>query len=268
MIAIEIDDPADPRLDDYRDLTDAELRRRRETAAGRGDGVFVAEGLLVIERLLSSRYPVRSMLLNPPKWERVRASGWSVEAPIYVASRQVLAEVAGFDVHRGALAIASRLASPSLVSLVETARLVAVLDGLTNAENVGAIFRSAAALGVDAVLLSPTCVDPLYRRSVRVSMGETLALPWRIADAWPDELAVLAERGFTTVGLDPAGSGRFDEVAGLERVALVLGEEGPGLSPAVKAAVDVQLSIPMRPGPDSLNVAAAAAIAFHRLGRL
>lgn len=265
---IHIDDPDDPRLDDYRGMTDAELRRRRESARGRNDGIFVAEGLFVIERLLVSRFPVESILVNPSKWQRLAAAGWTTDAPVYVGTRELLASVAGFNVHRGALAIGTRIASPTLDEVIAGARLVAVLDGLTNAENAGAIFRSAAALGVDAVLLSPNCVDPLYRRAVRVSMGEVLALPWRVARSWPEELVSLAEVGFRVVGLDPVGTVGFDDLPGDVRVALVLGEEGPGISPAVRAMVDASLSIPMRPGPDSLNVAAAAAIAFHRLGRL
>jgi tRNA G18 (ribose-2'-O)-methylase SpoU len=261
----EIVDPADPRLDPYRHLRDADARRSEN-----GHGLFVAEGVTVIERLLQSSYAVRSVLLLPAKAAALSTALSTSGAEVLVAGRGVLAEVAGFDVHRGALAVAVRPPPAPLEAVVAGARTVALLEGLTDHENLGAIVRSASALGVDALVLDPTCADPLYRRCVRVSMGEILFMPWtRVAD-WPGALALLQHARFELIALTPAPDAPpLDEVVrGLgRRVALLLGSEGPGLSAATLAVADHMARIPLRAGVDSLNVGHAAAIAFHAVRR-
>jgi tRNA G18 (ribose-2'-O)-methylase SpoU len=260
---VPVDDPADPRLADYVGLTDAALRRRLE----HGRGVFIAEGELVIRQLVASPYPVRSVLLTDACHARLRDALVDVRAPVYVAPQAVLAAVAGFNIHRGAVAAAARLPATPVGELLCDARVVAVLEGLNDHENIGAVFRNAAALGVDAVLLSPNCADPLYRRSVRVSMGHVLRVPFTTVAPWPGGLAALAAAGFELVALTPMEGA--EPVAALDgagrRVALLLGAEGGGLSPGVLAAAHRRVRVPMRAGVDSLNVATAAAIAFHRV---
>jgi tRNA G18 (ribose-2'-O)-methylase SpoU len=255
----------DPRLDLYRHLTDSDARRSLEAE----HGVFVVEGVTAIERLLRSERRVRSLLLLAHQAQRLAPALVGRDMPVYVGSREVLAATAGFDVHRGALAIAERPALPDPEDVVRGAHLLAVLEGLTDPVNLGAIARSARALGVDALLLDPTCADPLYRRAVRVSMGEILFLPWTRIARWPDGLARVREAGITLVALTPAPDAMpIDEfvTSAPARLALLLGTEGPGLSAAALAACDVQVRIPLRAGVDSLNVAHAAAIAFHLLG--
>jgi tRNA G18 (ribose-2'-O)-methylase SpoU len=259
---ITVDDPGDPRLRDYVGLTDAELRRRVEQE----HGMFIAEGELVIRQLVASPYPVRSVLVTPPRFDRLRDVLAPLDAPVYVAGREVMETVAGFAIHRGAVASAARLPHPEPLALLRAARTVAVLEGLNDHENIGALFRNAAALGVDAVLLSPTCADPLYRRSVRVSMGCVLRVPFATISPWPAALADIAREGFDVAALTPAADA--DPVSALDgagRVAVLLGAERHGLSDAALAAASRRVRIPIRPGVDSLNVATAAAIAFHRL---
>lgn len=253
MTPIEVDDPADERVADYVGLTDAALARR-------GDGVFLAEGVLVIRRLLESRYPVRSLLLAANRVDALADVLDRVDAPVYVASQAVMDEVVGFPIHRGALAAADRLPLRSVAEVVDHARLVAVLEGINDAENLGSLFRNAAAFGVDAVLLSGDCCDPLYRRSVRVSLGHVLHVPFTTLES-------LAELdGFTTMALTPAPDAEvLGDVTPVGRTAVLLGAEGNGLRPATLAAADRRVRIPMAPGVDSLNVATAAALAFHHL---
>jgi tRNA G18 (ribose-2'-O)-methylase SpoU len=265
--ALEITDVEDHRLDLYRHLTDADARRSLEAE----HGVFVVEGVTAIERLLRSDHTVRSLLLLSSQARRLAPALAEHDVPVYVGSRELLAATAGFDVHRGALAIAERPALRRVEDVVRGARLLAVLEGLTDPENIGAIARSARALGVDALLLDPTCADPLYRRAVRVSMGEILYLPWTRISPWPAGLRELREAGITLVALTPAPDAipveELVRSAPAGAVALMLGTEGPGLSDAALAACDVRVRIPIRPGVDSLNVGHAAAIAFHVLGR-
>jgi tRNA G18 (ribose-2'-O)-methylase SpoU len=263
---IAIEDPADSRLDPYRGLRDVDARRRLESH----HGFFVAEGVTVIRRLLSSAYPVLSVLALPAKAARLSADLNHRGVAVYVADRAVLAGVAGFDVHRGALAIAARRPPRSFDTVVAGANTVAVLEGLTDHENLGAIVRSASALGVGALLLDPTCADPLYRRSVRVSMGEVLFLPWARLDTWPDALHSLRDAGFTLVALTPSSDAEaIDDVLGSVKgpVAFLLGSEGPGLSAVALAAADRIARVPIAPSVDSLNVGHAAAIAFHAARR-
>jgi tRNA G18 (ribose-2'-O)-methylase SpoU len=255
----------DPRLAPYTQLTDAEHRRAREDA----DGTFVVEGVTAIRRALASPYPVRSLLVTPAKQATLAPDLATSAADVYVVEQDVMNAVAGFDLHRGAVAVASRRPFADLVTVATRARRVAVLEGLNDHENLGAVARSAAALGIEALVLDPTCADPFYRRCVRVSMGEILHLDLARADPWPDRLGALRDSGFTLVALtpDPAAD-PIDMVAaplaGL-RIAVVLGAEGPGLSAPALALADHRARIPMRPGVDSLNVGHAAAIAFHVL---
>jgi tRNA G18 (ribose-2'-O)-methylase SpoU len=260
---IPVDDPADPRLADYLGLTDAQLRRRREGGAG----MFIAEGDLVIRQLVRSPYPVRSVLVTPARYRRLADDLEGVEAPVYVASPAVINAVAGFDLHRGAVAAAGRLPLEDPGILAAGARRLAVLEGLNDHENLGALFRNAAALGIDAVLLSPTCADPLYRRSVRVSLGHVLRVRFGRLATWPGDLDILRATGWEVVAVTPHPQAEPVSALGTAtgRVALVLGAEGTGLSDAVLATADRWVRIPMAPGVDSLNVAAAGAIAFHRL---
>jgi tRNA G18 (ribose-2'-O)-methylase SpoU len=257
-------------LDDYEALNDPARRRQIE----RRGAFFIVEGTLAVEALLGSPYPVRSVLVTRGKEPAVRdaltAHGRD-GVPVLVRPDDEVAAITGFAFHRGVLASADRLPlrPPSeLVAGTSGARRLAVLEGLNDHENVGALFRNAAAFGVDAVLADPTTADPLYRRSVRVSLGHVLRVPWtRIAD-WPDGLAELRAAGFVLVALTPAaGAEPIDALAAAppERLALLLGAEGPGLSAAALAAADRRVRIPIAAGVDSLNVATAAAIAFHRL---
>jgi tRNA G18 (ribose-2'-O)-methylase SpoU len=258
---ITIGDPCDERLDHYRHLTDADARRAHEAA----HGVFVAEGSTVIRRLLQSDYRIRSLLLLPARARELVTALDGVDAEVFIADRAVMADIAGFNVHRGALAIAERQAPRDPAAVLADARVVAVLEGLNDLENLGAIARSASALGVHALLLDPTCADPLHRRCVRVSMGEILFLLWTRLEPWPGALARLPAAGFTLIALTPAaGATRLDDVlrAVTGPVALLLGAEGPGLSAGALAAANHVARIPLRTGVDSLNVGHAAAIAF------
>jgi tRNA G18 (ribose-2'-O)-methylase SpoU len=262
--ATTVDDPDDPRLVPYLHLRDPALRRSWEA----DHGLFVIEGEFAIRRARGSRYRVRSILVTPRRLERLRfdLDGWDVE--VYVGSPSLLAAVAGFDVHRGALAVAERAPLPGLAELAGDARCLVVLEGLTDPENLGAIARSAVALGADALVVDPTCADPLYRRSVRVSMGEVLHLPWTRADHWPAAIGDLQVLGFEVLALTPsAGAETVSAVAATSgpRRAILLGSEGAGLSSGALAAADRRVRIPIRTGVDSLNVGHAAAIALHAL---
>jgi len=265
LTVVPIDDPADPQVADYVALTDVALRRRKEPA----EGLFIAEGERVIRRALRAGYRPRSVLVAPARLDAV-PSELGPDVPVYLAGPDVLAEITGFEVHRGALAAMARNPERDPGELLSWALRVLVLEDLVSHTNLGAIFRSAAALGMDAVLLSPRCADPLYRRSVRVSMGEVFAVPYARLDPWPASLATLAECGFDLLALTPAadaadlGSLRLAPDA---RVAVLLGTEGEGLSATVQAAATRRIRIPMAAGVDSLNVAATAAITCYALGR-
>jgi tRNA G18 (ribose-2'-O)-methylase SpoU len=259
---ITVEDPADPRLGDYTDLTDVELRRRREPA----EGLFIAEGEKVIRRAHDAGYAMRSMLLSA-KWVDVMRDVIDASpAPVYVVDPQLAERVTGYHVHRGALASMQRRPLPEAAELVATARRVVVMESVNDHTNIGAIFRSAAALGMDAVLLSPDCADPLYRRSVKVSMGAVFSVPYARLDPWPRSLGTIREAGFTLLALTPDEKATaLDEAAPhrMDRVALMLGAEGEGLSRRALAAADEWVRIPMSHGVDSLNVGAAAAVAFY-----
>ncbi len=262
---IEVTDPADPRLGDYRDLRDVELRKHVEAE----HGLFLAEGEKVVRRSVEAGFTARSFLMAPRWLEGLSDVLDRSDAPCYVLSEQLAEEVTGFHVHRGALASLERRPLPSVSSVLGDARTVVVLEDVVDHTNVGAIFRSAAALGVDAVLLSPRCADPLYRRAVKVAMGAVFSVPYARLEGWYDAVEELGEEGFTTVALTPAADAvEIEEaVRGLDRVALLLGSEGPGLSRRWMAAADRRAVIPMAEGVDSLNVAAATAVACYVTAR-
>lgn len=254
---IELHDAHDHRLADYRELTDAAARRRIE-----GDEFFITEGPVAIERLLSSDHRVRSILLSRQKYDRLVAVVEGVTAPVYVVDRHLLHEIVGFDLHRGAIASADRRPHPDLDELAAGAHRVAVLEGLNDPENLGAIARSARALGIDGLVLDPTCIDPYTRRTVRVSMGEILFLPCARARRWPTSLERLRAIGFEIWAMTPADDA--DDIWHLDRpdrLAIMLGAEGPGLSGDALEIADRRVRLPIR-HVDSLNVGAAAAVAF------
>lgn len=261
----DVDDPADPAVADYVGLTDGVRRRTHDP----GTGFFIAEGLGVVRRAAERGYPCRSLLVAPSRFDDLpddlRALG-----PVHVASYEVLEAVTGFHVHRGVLASFGRLPVPSAADVLTGARRIAVFEDVTNHTNLGAVFRSAAALGMDAVLLSPRSCDPLYRRCVRVSMGEVFAVPYAYLSRWPDGVQDLRGAGFRVLALTPEASATpLDEVlvGEDERVAVLFGTEGPGLTREAMAASDLRVRIPMAHGVDSLNVGAAAAVAFWVVGR-
>ncbi|MFB6956321.1 TrmH family RNA methyltransferase [Streptomyces sp. NPDC056309] len=259
---ITVEDPDDPRLHDYTDLTDVELRRRREPA----EGLFIAEGEKVIRRARDAGYEMRSMLLSAKWVDAMRDVIDELTAPVHVVSPELAERVTGYHVHRGALASMQRKPLPTAAEVLRTARRVAVMESVNDHTNIGAIFRSAAALGMDAVLLSPDCADPLYRRSVKVSMGAVFSVPYARLDVWPGGLEAVREAGFTLLALTPDEKAKtLDEAAPhrMDRVALMLGAEGAGLSSRALAAADEWVRIPMSHGVDSLNVGAAAAVAFY-----
>jgi tRNA G18 (ribose-2'-O)-methylase SpoU len=267
-------DVEDLRLADYAGLTDMELRTSLEPA----QGLFIAEGTRVISRAVAAGYPVRSVLVAerrlgdlPALLPQLAETG----APVYVVPDQIAERLTGYRVHRGALASLRRKPLPQAAVLAAAARRVIVLEDLVDHANVGAIFRCAAALGVDAVFLSPRCADPLYRRAVKVSMGAVFAIPYARMTGWCDGLAGLRAAGFRLLALTPdqAAAPISAAVAGqrtAQRIALLLGTEGDGLSSRWLHEADQAVRIPMHPGAlaagvDSLNVVAAAAIACHVL---
>jgi tRNA G18 (ribose-2'-O)-methylase SpoU len=266
---IEVDRAADARLADYTRLTDAALRIHLEAE----HGLFIAEGTKVITRAVAAGYPVRSLLLGQSRVADLPAlAEAAADAPVYLVPDEVAESLTGYRIHRGALAALGRKPLPEVGAVTADARRLVVLEDLVDHGNVGAIFRCAAALGVDAVVLSPRCADPLYRRSVKVSMGAVFAIPYARMTSWYDGLAELKSGGFRVLALTP--DERATPVASAlrtaEKVALVLGTEGDGLSTRWLDEADEAVRIPMNPaaraaGVDSLNVVAAAAIACHLL---
>ena len=272
---VRVTDAEDPRLADYAGLTDVQLRTSMEAA----HGLFIAEGSKVIGRAVAAGYPVRSVLLAERRLADLAALPVT-DAPVYVVPDETAERLTGYRVHRGALAALCRTPLPDAAALAASSRRVIVLEDLVDHGNVGAIFRCAAALGVDAVVLSPRCADPLYRRAVKVSMGAVFAIPYARMTDWRDGLAELRAAGFRLLALTPDESaapiaaalpGGADGAGADGRVALLLGTEGDGLSSRWLDQADQAVRIPMRPGAraagvDSLNVVAAAAIACHVLG--
>jgi tRNA G18 (ribose-2'-O)-methylase SpoU len=259
---VAISDPGDPRLADYVRLTDARLRRSLEPA----NGLFIAEGEKVIRRAIEAGYPVRSLLVAQDKLATIASVAEPLSAPLYVLPADAAEELTGYRVHRGALASMQRLPEPAPAHVLAGTRRIVVLEDIVDHANVGAVFRCAAALGFDAVLLAPRCADPLYRRAVKVSMGAVFAVPYaRLAD-WREGLGWLRSIGFRLLALTPdPGATPVGDINGDGRLALLIGAEGAGLSPRWLAAADEAVRIPMRRGVDSLNVASAAAIACYLL---
>lgn len=270
-VPIPIDDPADPRLEDYRHVRDRDLLG----AAGR-PGLFIGEQALIVERMLAVPGRTKSVLVLPGKVDRL-APRVPDDVPLYVAPGDVLEAVVGFDIHRGVLAVGWRpppqaltlgAALPSPEARDAPLTLLACED-ITHHDNLGMLFRNAAAFGVDAVVLSPRCHDPLYRRCLRTSIGHALDVPYARSADWPADLAALRDRWGCTVVAAATGPGAvpLDDAPRSRRVALVVGTEGEGLSDGALAAADVRVRIPMRHGVDSLNVAVAAAVCLHRLSQ-
>lgn len=268
---IEITDTSAPELADYTSLTDVALRSRSEPEKG----LYMAESTNVIERALEAGHRPRSVLMAPrwktvmePLFTRYLGGEDGSETPVFLADEPLLREICGFKLHRGALAAMHRPVLPSSRDILASARRVAVLENIVDHTNVGAAFRSAAALGVDAVLVTPSCADPLYRRSVRVSMGTVFQVPWTRLEHWP-AADIFHETGFelAALALSPEAISLDDYVAELQqdpdrKIALMLGTEGDGLTSQATSSADRVVRIPMSGGVDSLNVAAAAAVAF------
>lgn len=265
---IDVDDPADPRLDDFRDLNSIDRRPDLPT----GKGLVIAEGVLVVQRMLVSRFRPRAFLGTDRRFNELGADLDVSDAPFYRASAEVMAEVVGFHLNRGVLAAAPRPRELTLSELLDGARTVAVLEGVNDHENLGSVFRNAAGLGVDAIVFGQGCADPLYRRAVRVSMGHALLVPYAWSDSWPGDLEVLRDKGFRVLAMTP--NPKADTLAAAmeslvdEKVAVLVGAEGPGLNERTMRASDVRVRIPMSRGTDSLNVATAAALAFYERARV
>lgn len=266
----------DSRLDAYVRLTDLQLRNRLEPEKG----IFIAESDKVINRALDAGYEPCSLLIPDHKQTRMqplidRVEALSADIPVFIAPAQTLETLVGYELTRGVLCAMKRKPLSSVKTLLGSSRRVAVLENITNHTNVGAVFRSAAALGVDALLVTPGCCDPFYRRAIRVSMGTVFQVPWtRICSTvheWPDKgITLLHEAGFSVVSLalsDDALSLRDLADHPADRVALLLGTEGDGLLPQTISLSDAVVKIPMKHGVDSLNVAAASAVAFWELCR-
>ncbi|MFI0404297.1 TrmH family RNA methyltransferase [Actinomadura sp. 3N508] len=271
---VPVSDPADPRLADYVRLRDVNLRKSLEAE----HGLFVAEGEKVIRRAVAAGHPVRSLLMARRWFEPLADVLDGLDAPVYVADDATMESVTGFQVHRGALASLERLPLPTVDDVVAGARRIIVCEDIVDHTNIGAIFRCAAALGVDAAVLAPRCADPLYRRSVKVSMGAVFALPYARMTDWHNGLSTLREHGFRLLALTPAPDALpiddvpIGDVRTAERRALLLGSEGDGLSSRWLHEADHRVRIPMSEaaldrGVDSLNVVAAAAIACYGLTR-
>lgn len=260
--ALPLHDPEDPRLHDYTGLTDVQLRRRREPE----EGLFIAEGEKVIRRALDAGYPMRSMLLTE-KWLPVmRDVVEAADAPVHLVEPALAEQVTGYHVHRGALASMQRTPLHGVPEVLAGARRVAIFEDMVDHANLGAAFRNAAALGVDAVLLTPRCADPLYRRAVKVSMGAVFSVPYARLESWPAGAQLVRAAGFTLAALCLSERSITLDALAARRdpaLALLFGSEGPGLTPGALAAADMHVRIPMDAGVDSLNVAATSAVVFY-----
>ena len=264
---IDITDADDPRVDDFRDLNSVDRRPDLPT----GKGLVIAEGVLVVRRMLASRFAPHAMLGTDRRLAEL-ADDLSVASPCldmtcYRATAEVMADVVGFHLNRGVLAAARRPVELSVSEVLECARTIAVLEGVNDHENLGSIFRNAAGLGVDGVVFGAGCADPLYRRSVRVSMGHALLVPFARAARWPADLELLREEDFRLLAMTPnrRAVSLAEAMTGLagDKVAVLVGAEGPGLTETVMRVSDARVRVPMSRGTDSLNVATAAALAFY-----
>jgi tRNA G18 (ribose-2'-O)-methylase SpoU len=258
--AVTIEDAADPRLADFRDLMDADVRPDRR-------GIVIAEGVNVVERLTRADCRMRAVVGVAAKLEALAEPLSRADVAVYEVDKWILSDVVGFRVTRGVMAAADRPAPRSVESLLAAGRRFAVLESINDFENLGSIFRNAAAFGLDGVLLDERCADPLYRRSVRVSMGHVFGVPFAVlADPWPDALSALSGAGVAITALTPRAAARpLRSMVPPDRWAVLLGAEGPGLTDAALAAADDWVRIPMAAGVDSLNVATAGAVAFAHL---
>jgi tRNA G18 (ribose-2'-O)-methylase SpoU len=272
MTLVQLESLDDPRIADYRIVAEPEIVRVR--------GLFVAEGRRVVERLIGERrFAIRSVLVSDAAHHALEPALAELheDVPVYVCGARSFAAITGFDVHRGCLALAERPMPIDLARVLTAARTIVVLDGVANADNVGGVFRNAAAFGVDAVLLTPDCCDPLYRKAIRTSMAATLRVPFARMDGWPQGTAELRKAQFTLVALTshhPSSS--LDEFVTFvesaesnrpDRLALLVGAEGRGLSAGIEEAADHRVRIPIDPSVDSLNLAVATGIALARLSR-
>ena len=264
---IDITDPGDQRVDDFRDLNSIDRRPDLPT----GKGLVIAEGVLVVQRMLASRFIPHAFLGTDRRLAELAGDLSGTAAPFYRASAEVMAEVVGFHLNRGVLGVARRSPELTTAQVLTGARTVAVLEGVNDHENLGSIFRNAAGLGVDAVIFGAGCADPLYRRAVRVSMGHALLVPYAWAAQWPGDLELLRNNGFQLLALTPDSEAQtladaMESVNG-RKVAVLVGAEGPGLTESAMRASDIRVRIPMSRGTDSLNVATAAACAFYERAR-
>lgn len=264
MPVIRIDDAADPRVADYLSVRERDLVGR----AGR----FIAEGAVVVEKAVAAgRHPIRSLLVAEARWPGLsgRLAGLGPEVPVYLAAQPVMDAIAGFPIHRGVLALGERAETPAetLMDGLPARALVVGLMGIANHDNMGGLFRNAAALGAEAVILASDCCDPLYRKAIRVSVGAALTMPFARLDPGADLADLLLSRGFEVVALTPAGAETLSDLSPADRQAALFGAEGPGLPPEVLARCRT-LRIPMAGGFDSLNVATTSGIVLHRLAEL
>jgi tRNA G18 (ribose-2'-O)-methylase SpoU len=267
VVVCDIDDPDDARLDNFRDLNS--IDRRPDLPSGKG--LVIAEGVLVVQRMLASPFTPLAFLGTDRRLAELKADLVGNAAPYYRVSAEVMAQAVGFHLNRGVLAAARRAPERTVADVLDGARTVAVLEGVNDHENLGSIFRNAAGLQVDAVVFGSGCADPLYRRAVRVSMGHALLVPFAHAPDWPNDLKALQQNGFRLLAMTPdSGSTALPAAMATvreERVAILVGAEGPGLSYAAMKASDLRVRIPMSRGTDSLNVATAAALAFYERAR-
>lgn len=264
---IDILDPADSRVDDFRDLNSVDRRPDLPT----GKGLVIAEGVLVAQRMLASRFRPHAFLGTQRRLLDLTDELADAGAPYYRASAEVMAEVVGFHLNRGVLGAARRAPELTASEVIRGARTIVVLEGVNDHENLGSVFRNAAGLGVDGVVFGTGCADPLYRRAVRVSMGHALLVPFAKARRWPADLNELRDNGFRLLAMTPNPAAQtlaevMDGLAG-EKVAVLVGAEGPGLTETAMRASDTRVRIPMARGTDSLNVATAAALAFYERAR-
>ena len=268
VVVCDIDDPDDARLDNFRDLNS--IDRRPDLPSGKG--LVIAEGVLVVQRMLASPFTPLALLGTDRRLAELKTDLAGNAAPYYRVSAEVMAQAVGFHLNRGVLAAAGRAPERTVADVIDGARTVAVLEGVNDHENLGSIFRNAAGLDVDAVVFGSGCADPLYRRAVRVSMGHALLVPFARATDWPNGLKTLQQNGFRLLAMTPdSASTTLPEAMTTvhdERVAILVGAEGPGLSYAAMKASDLRVRIPMSRGTDSLNVATAAALAFYERARL
>jgi tRNA G18 (ribose-2'-O)-methylase SpoU len=261
-VATPIIDSQDERVQDFASLVDADVRVDRR-------GVVIAEGVNVVERLIRSPYRVRAVVGVEAKLAALEPALAALDAPVYCLDKWTLSDLVGFRVTRGILASADRPPAVQPTELIAAGSRFVVLEAINDFENLGSVFRNAAAFGLDGILLDPRCADPLYRRSVRVSMGHIFGMPFAVlGDPWPESLSALGRAGVRVLAMTPrAEAAPLRDVVVADKWAVMLGAEGPGLSPGALAAADEWVRIPMAEGVDSLNIATAGAVAFASLAR-